>query len=94
MIGIAGIADIARHRRNREKQKLTADERGPEEIAKIVEIAKDRRKEELTAKDAKERKGGDARTRSRGSMQSFDGLNSHSIDFTPSSFLSAKERIP
>ena len=41
-----------------EKEKLTADQRGLEEIAKIAEIAKDRRKEELTAKDAKERKGG------------------------------------
>jgi len=39
------------------KRKLTADQRGLEEIAKIAEIAKDRRKEELTAKDAKERKG-------------------------------------
>src|SRR5579864_6263547 len=28
---------------------------------------------------------GSARTRSRGSMQSFDGLNGHSIDFTRSS---------
>jgi hypothetical protein len=55
-------------------------------LPKSPKLPKIAEKEELTAKDAKESKEGDARTRSRGSMQSFDGMNGHSIDFTrPSS---------
>jgi hypothetical protein len=41
--------------------------------------------ENLTAK-GREATHGNAMTSSRGSMQSFDGLNDHSIDFTRSSF--------
>jgi hypothetical protein len=88
MRGIAGIADIARHRRNRKNKPTTATRRHREE-EKILPQGKpfETRRNGGTGEKDFLAVFSDPRLSVliRGEvLQSFDGLNGHSIDFTRS----------